>query len=473
MIRNILLNMAVAEGLTPSESPGGADDTSGISGQNSPSDGGAPAVGYLMTDNGGETQGTDSTGQTENGVTETGEGTQETGSDDQTENGATETGGGIQGTDSTNQTGTVVEQTGRGAKGTDSTGQTENGATETGGETQGTDSSDQTGTDAIQTGEGTIVVEAIPDESKPKPKGGFPILLLVLIVLLAICGVLLAYLLKRKKKKVKKKEKRKSEKVNPVKTEVEIRNDVNAISCGIAQTIGARDQQQDSAYCSNWKEMVAVQARGILAAVSDGIGGLQDGNLASQGAMQAMRAAFLENHPNANSADRLLMCAAAAQNKVLEINRTGNRCGATLVSVLITGREMNFLSIGDSRICLYRSGALLQLNREHIFGRQNAERESFEGKGEQITAKRAGALTSYLGKEELTLIDRSLHPLKLLPGDRVILMSDGVFNTLSDDEIISFMHMSAQDAADSIIKSVNDRANPRQDNATILVIGIG
>jgi protein phosphatase len=211
--------------------------------------------------------------------------------------------------------------------------------------------------------------------------------------------------------------------------------------------------------------------RGLVAAVADGIGGLVDGHLASQGAMQAIRSAFLEGSSDDSPSDRLLTYAAAAQKSVLQINQTSN-CGATLVSVLITGKTMQFLSIGDSRIYLYRAGALLQLNREHILRRTNEEKETFYGTGEKLTKKRAGALTSYLGKENLTLIDRSLQPITLLPGDRIALMSDGVFNTLSEREIMAHLRRNPETAAQEMIQDVDVHANPIQDNASVVVIGI-
>ena len=246
----------------------------------------------------------------------------------------------------------------------------------------------------------------------------------------------------------------------------------SGIVCSMAQTVGARQEQQDSMYCSNWNDGRTIQTRGLLAAVSDGIGGLKDGNVASQTAMQTMRTLFHQETAAIPAADFLLKLAAAAQKKVYALNANGANCGATLVSVLIRGRNLWFLSIGDSHIYLYRAGALLQLNREHTLGRENAEKQTLTGKGEALTAKRAGALTSYLGKKDLTLIDRSLQPMKLLPGDRIVLMSDGVFNTLSDDEIIRCLRTDPASCAQSMITAVDQKQNPRQDNASVVVISV-
>ena len=307
-------------------------------------------------------------------------------------------------------------------------------------------------------------------QQNPSGEGGnWGTVLLVVIAIVAVGAALAAFLLRKKQKSGSSTYSETA--VMNAKTAVHQEPNSLSISCGMAQTIGKREQQQDSLYCSNWKDPQTLRSRGLLAAVADGIGGLKDGNLASQGAMQAMRAAFQEDSVNNPPPDRLLAYAAAAQKSVLKLNETSS-CGATLVTVLITGKSMHFLSIGDSRIYLYRAGALLQLNREHILQRQNAEKEQLYGRGEQLTKKRAGALTSYLGKENLTQIDRSLQPMTLLPGDRIALMSDGVFNIISEQELIAHLRKSPEMAAKEIIQSVDAHDHPAQDNASVVVIGV-
>lgn len=245
------------------------------------------------------------------------------------------------------------------------------------------------------------------------------------------------------------------------------------IMVGGAQTVGARKNQQDAMYYSDCRNGQALATRGLLAAVADGIGGLADGDIASSSAMQMMRSRFLTDNPLGSLSERLLELAAAAQEEVLRKNRTmGTRSGSTLVSVLIFGGKMVYLSIGDSRICLYRAGGLLQLNREHNLGRTQAEEDAL-GKSRSHASGKASALTSYLGKEDLRLIDRSIRPMELVPGDRIVLMSDGVFGTLSDAEICSCLALPPDEAAKAIVREVDHKNKKYQDNASVLVIGIG
>ena len=127
---------------------------------------------------------------------------------------------------------------------------------------------------------------------------------------------------------------------------------------------GARKCQQDRFALSaesTWQE------RGLLAVVADGMGGLSDGDLVSQTAAAAMQEAFLTVQGTPEQV--LLQCLAranAAVNRLLGPEGLG-RSGTTLLAGLIREGRLSLLSVGDSRAALLRDGALLPLNREHVY----------------------------------------------------------------------------------------------------------
>lgn len=245
---------------------------------------------------------------------------------------------------------------------------------------------------------------------------------------------------------------------------------VEGYSFGYAQTVGARENQEDS-YCISRLDAETFHSRGLLAAVADGIGGLNNGQVASGTVMYNMAMRFEQQDYRRSAADRLLELAAAGQEDVLRVNRGGDHCGTTLVSALITQEGAVLLSVGDSRIALCRAGVLLQLNREHTLGRERDEAEAL-GQPVQAENRRRDAITSYLGKENLRQLDRTLRPMRLVPGDRLLLMSDGVFNALSDEELLQCLQQPPQDAARAIIAQVDEKKIPHQDNATIVIVGL-
>ncbi len=238
---------------------------------------------------------------------------------------------------------------------------------------------------------------------------------------------------------------------------------------GYAQTIGKRPNQEDS-YGASTSD-VQIQEKGLLAVVADGIGGMEDGQIASSAVVRTMFSGYSEQSKKMTLADRLLRLATSAQSSVLSINHSASlHCGSTVVSILADGDQLSFLSIGDSRIYLYRGGALLQLNREHKFGPVHDENVALGYTSDCIDARRRAAITSYIGRENMTQIDRNTQPLKLMHGDKILLMTDGVFESLCADELVACLGVEAQLAAEQVIAAVERKSIPHQDNATVVIV---
>lgn len=241
---------------------------------------------------------------------------------------------------------------------------------------------------------------------------------------------------------------------------------------GHAQIVGTRKNQEDSYVVSNLDDTAMIYEKGLLAVVADGIGGLNAGEIASKAAIDGMCNCYSAQNGEQGVCERLLEMVGAAQKAVLVAARNSPQCGSTLVGVLVRQRNMAFVSVGDSRICLYRAGALLQLNREHILARDADEASVLANAPANTDARKRKALTAFMGKANLRLIDRNTSPMRLIRGDRILLMSDGVFGTLNDDELISMMDLPPQAAAESIVRAVDAKRREHQDNATIVIVEI-
>lgn len=235
---------------------------------------------------------------------------------------------------------------------------------------------------------------------------------------------------------------------------------------------GARDSQQDS-FSVSPAELAGTH--GLLAAVADGMGGLSDGDRVSQAAVTSVMERFIYDDAAGITPEesllRLLSSANSSVNKLLGYSRIG-QSGSTLLLGLLKDGYFYFLSVGDSRIYLYRSGSLLQLNREHIY-RRELELLAVNGDGsiaEAASHPRAAGLTSYLGMGKLKYVDICDAPVAVMAGDRFVLMTDGVYNALSDAELKAALDNGAQAAADAIGAAVESHAWPGQDNYTAVVI---
>ena len=80
------------------------------------------------------------------------------------------------------------------------------------------------------------------------------------------------------------------------------------------------------------------------------------------------------------------------------------------------------------------------------------------------------ALTSYIGMEKITKIDRNIRPLQMEDRDRLILMSDGVFGTLTDEEIAAAMQLPVTNSGEAIDQMIQKKNRREQDNYTVLIL---
>jgi len=106
--------------------------------------------------------------------------------------------------------------------------------------------------------------------------------------------------------------------------------------------------------------------------------------------------------------------------------------GTTVVAALVDGRSLTVAHVGDSRLYVWRNGALTQLTEDHSLVGEQVKRG-------QITAAEASRsnlqniLTRALGAEGDVQVDVADHPL--LPGDLVLLATDGLSKMVSDAEV--------------------------------------
>ncbi len=233
---------------------------------------------------------------------------------------------------------------------------------------------------------------------------------------------------------------------------------------------GNRDEQQDCMAVSPVEDT----AKGVLAVVADGMGGMSRGGEVSMRATGAMFQSFLAEPAGENPRSVLLRSLSRARDEVNGfLGEDGlRRSGSTLVAANLRGGELWWLSVGDSRLFLYRGGALIPLNRRHNYG---GELDTLSANGgldadSALTDPRRGELTSYLGMGMLSLLDGNTEALPLLPGDRVLLTSDGVSEVLSLSELAETQRFPPEESARRVEAAVRAKARPHQDNFTAVIL---
>lgn len=242
--------------------------------------------------------------------------------------------------------------------------------------------------------------------------------------------------------------------------------------------LGGREDQQDCCYVTKSIELSPFRLRRTLAVVCDGMGGLEAGDRASITAVGIMKLAF--SKLPTQKVDIPHFFREMLDNIDYEINhwddlKSDRGAGTTLVAVLIENKRLYWASVGDSSLFIVQDGELKRITRAHNYGMCLKELVS-DGK---ITSREAeedpqkDALVSYLGMGGLTYTDITTKPYVLKNGDTLLLCTDGVTNTLTDDELLSIVLEYADDAyrcCKVITKAVMDKKREVQDNATVVMI---
>lgn len=324
-------------------------------------------------------------------------------------------------------------------------------------------------------------VEKAPEGSNAKPKDnessfrngeiGWKIALIAIALLVMAEGMYI--LLRLKPSKKIRRGKMETQTMQVAKTQcLPQENDpdskANRVVVGKVHAQGARESQQDS-----FSVAVGTHRAGdVLAVVADGMGGLSDGDRVSQTIVSTiMRAFFSGENVGTSELPVLLTKAKNAVDQLLGPEKI-RQSGSTVVMGMIKNGMFHYLSVGDSRIALFRDGELFQLNRSHSYEHQlllkaiNGEK-SF---AEICTDPQADRLTSYLGMGPLHFVDIPAAPIRVHPGDKFILMSDGIFNALTEQEISAALRRDAEEAADAIDCWIQDKHYRNQDNYTAVIL---
>lgn len=243
------------------------------------------------------------------------------------------------------------------------------------------------------------------------------------------------------------------------------------VQIGKLHNIGRRSVQQDS-----MGSMDLGSGSDVFAVVADGMGGLSGGDQVSQGVVMSMLQQAGSLGPG--QMDGVLSAMVRSANE--EINRQLGpdgvyHSGSTVVAVLVRGNVFHWISVGDSRIYLYRGGSMLQLNQEHTYEVELMQRVM----NGEITAAEAASdpqrrgLTSFIGMGRLKYVDASRRPVMLQSGDRILLMTDGVFNNLPETAMADTLRRNpdVRQAAKVLEEQVLALQDAAQDNFTAIVLG--
>jgi len=240
------------------------------------------------------------------------------------------------------------------------------------------------------------------------------------------------------------------------------------------QNQGMRESQQDSFAISNLENNKQVKKKGVAAVLADGMGGLEKGGEASKVAVSAFLSRYLELDSNAPITHKMLQALFVANNAVFDLalqDGVSYDLGTTLSAVIIHENSLFWVSVGDSRVYLFRRGELKQLTMDHVYA-NHLKLELEKGLISEEYADdhpEKDHLTSYLGLEKLPEVDYNETPFQLAQGDIIMLCSDGLYDVLTEDEIRFILsRRSIQHSAEQLVNAALNKGIEYQDNVTVV-----
>ena len=210
------------------------------------------------------------------------------------------------------------------------------------------------------------------------------------------------------------------------------------------------------------------------AVVCDGMGGTAGGAVASRLAVQTYREQLeknLRSHMTVQQLKEVSGFAIAAANDA--IRRRGQedtsiqRMGTTLVAAIMRGEDLLISNVGDSRAYLLNSAGIRQISKDHSLVESMVEQGNITHEQAKNHPGR-NLITRALGPEEAVQDDEFDYKWK--QGDYLLLCTDGLVNTVSDQELLfEIVHTEApENCLQRLVNISVSRGAP--DNVTAILI---
>ncbi len=222
-----------------------------------------------------------------------------------------------------------------------------------------------------------------------------------------------------------------------------------------------------------------------FAVLSDGIGGHRAGEVAAEIVVE--KTSQMVARSDGSTPIQTLKDAIQETSRIIytqsERQPENKGMGATCACAWIIGDRLYIAYVGDSRIYLIRKNTITQLSKDHTWV-QEAIDAGLLKQDQSQNHPNAHVIRRYLGSKQPVEPDSRMHlalrktvsedteqGLPLLPGDQIILCSDGLTDLVDQDEIRSTLtHMDQNQALDQLTDQANQRGG--HDNITIIALKV-
>lgn len=243
--------------------------------------------------------------------------------------------------------------------------------------------------------------------------------------------------------------------------------DLSMLRCAAGTDVGLRREENQDSF-----GVVKHEAfQGFF--VADGMGGVSGGAIASRTAISVLQ----EKLPTLGSAispEALSSIVESINSSIFEqgVAQPGLAgMGTTLVGAVFTSHGIISVNVGDSRLYRVRGSEIYQISEDHTLVRELV-RSGAISSNEASHHPVSHMLTRSLGPLAEVVVECRAEREKPLEGDIYVLCSDGLYNFVSDGEILDVVRQNPIDDANQILINLANRRGGT-DNITVLVVSVG
>jgi len=232
----------------------------------------------------------------------------------------------------------------------------------------------------------------------------------------------------------------------------------------VVTDVGKKRNENQDAFSIAHTEKVS------LYIVADGMGGARGGATASSLAVNIITGEAFSK--NGELTLDTLKTAIEKSNRVIHAKSIEDRelsgMGTTLIALAIRGTKAIVAHVGDSRIYRIRDKKIELLTKDHTLVQELVDSGAIK-EGEADSHPIAHMLTRSLGP--IDTVDVEIREIEgsIDEKDRFLLCSDGLYNLVSNEEILEKVNkLSPQEATDELLKMALERGG--SDNITIEIV---
>jgi serine/threonine protein phosphatase PrpC len=210
------------------------------------------------------------------------------------------------------------------------------------------------------------------------------------------------------------------------------------LSCEFKTSPGpVREKNED--YLGFWQPEDEAERleRGAIAVVADGVGGLQNGEVASKMAVEIAIATFQRMNPVNAPKQILKQIFDTANLEIYEAGMSdipnGGRMATTLSVCIFRDRELFVGHAGDTRVYLVRQEQMRRLTDDHSYTAMQVKLRLIS-EHEAKASRLRSMLTRSLGPEPIVHFD--FKRIKLMSRDRIVQCTDGLYCFMNDGELL-------------------------------------